>query len=427
MNVKYTKKDLIDKLQGLYEKYREPITNKMIDNEANFPTRKSFKRLFGSWQNACEEANVPFNNKKNKFDINDAQKELDKRNGNFILLEFHGMRNKNKTMCKKCGYIWDVETDSLLDNNNDSKECPSCFDILRTFDSYYKIKNFTNIYNLDFIDFVDNNIYRVRCRNCNHEFNLYRKRMNDKFVCKCGRKFVSVKRNIKPKLIRIKNKVKRIPVPPELRIDTKKYKLIKLLDESLQSYYILGFLFSDGHFDYSHRITLKIQKTDKQIIDQIAEYLHINDSVVECEKTYGIVCMDTYTSTVLKEKYNIKSNKTYEPCKIDNIKGDSFISFLIGFIDGDGCIGKRFDTGAIRISIKLHKSWEYNLNYMSKELYKICGISKFPKAVDVKQRGNIYTSITFGNKHVIRMLKEFIIKNNIFCLNRKWDKIILED
>ena len=121
MNVKYTKKDLIDKLQGLYEKYREPITNKMIDNEANFPTRKSFKRLFGSWQNACEEANVPFNNKKNKFDINDAQKELDKRNGNFILLEFHGMRNKNKIMCKKCRYIWDVETDSLLDNNNDSK------------------------------------------------------------------------------------------------------------------------------------------------------------------------------------------------------------------------------------------------------------------------------------------------------------------
>lgn len=425
MNARYTKEDLIDKLQELYKKHCIPITNTMIDNEVNFPTRKSFKRLFGSWQNACKKADVPFNNKKHKFNINDAQEELDKRNGNFILLDFNSMRNKNQTLCKKCGYIWNVETDSLLDNNNDSKGCPNCYNILGKFSIYHKVKKFTNEHNLEFIDLITNNIYRVKCKNCNREFNLYKEKMNDNFMCKCETKSIPIK--IKTNINVTKNKNKIIYVPQELRVDTKKYKLTKLLDESLQSYYILGFLFADGHFGDDYRIKLKLKKSDKIIIDKIAQYLEIENSIYEEKRSYGISCMDKYTSLVLKEKYDIKSNKTYIPCKINNIKGDKFMSFLIGFIDGDGCICNRSDTGAAHIKIKLHKSWEDNLNYMSKELYENCGILKFPKAIDVKQGENIYTSVTFGNAKVVKKLKEFIINNNIFCLDRKWNKIVLED
>lgn len=34
-----------------------------------------------------------------KFSIEEAQKTLDKRNGNFILLNYNGMRNKANVIC----------------------------------------------------------------------------------------------------------------------------------------------------------------------------------------------------------------------------------------------------------------------------------------------------------------------------------------
>ena len=123
----------------------------------------------------------------------------------------------------------------------------------------------------------------------------------------------------------------------------------------------------------------------------------------------------------LINKYKISDRKTYKPCDISSITGDKFIYFLIGFIDGDGCIGFRSDSNAPRIVIKLHNSWKDNLEYMSNSLYSYFGLLSAPKANVICN--NKYATITWGNQKILFGLKNFIISNNIKVMNRKWNKI----
>lgn len=206
--------------------------------------------------------------------------------------------------------------------------------------------------------------------------------------------------------------------------DKHQYKLAQLLSDDLNTYYILGLLLSDGHFSKQGRIILSLSAKDRFHINKIAQYLKVEESV-HCRKgSYCIVCQDSYTTNYLINKYKITSRKTYEPCDISSLDGDHLIAFLIGFIDGDGSIAFRSDTGAPKIVIKLHKSWEENLNYLSKTLYEIAGVENAPKAIDVvSKQGGTYTSIAFGNQIAIRYLKEFINKHQLIHLNRKWSRI----
>jgi len=390
MQKEYTKEEVVSMLQNLHHEINMPITSKILIDTKHIPTMGVFNRLFGNWKNACNVADVPFKPNSQKFDICNAQKKLDIRNGNFDILEFAHTRSKAKIKCRTCGYIWDTYICNLYDNTSSSKGCPNC----HNQDCKYieKIKN----NNLIRIKYLHNGKSIFKCTKCNYEFEAFLQNViSDNFHCQnCS------------------------------KVDDKQYKMVKLLNNSLQSYYILGFLFADGHFCDNGRMSLFVKKSDKDIIDKIVEYLDIQDSVRVEKLSYGFQCMDTYSSQILKDKYNILSNKTYQPCDISLLQGDEFIAFLIGFIDGDGHVGFRTDTKAPRIIIKLHKSWEDNLNFISKTLYGLCDKRKYPKAIQVKQKQGIYTSVTFGDKDVLNMLINFIQTNSLFCLERKWNKLI---
>lgn len=125
---KYNKEYLKSELIKLLDKYGT-ISTVLIDEEENFPTRKVFNRVFGSLENAYKAIGYT-EYKIRKFTIEEAQKYLDQRNGQFILLTFNGVRAKNKTKCKKCGYEWDVSTDSLYRNNTKTNGCPNCLKII---------------------------------------------------------------------------------------------------------------------------------------------------------------------------------------------------------------------------------------------------------------------------------------------------------
>ena len=390
MSGTYTKEEIIKILQDLYKKINRPITSKILIEDENIPTIGVFNRLFGNWKHACEESDIPFKINSRKFDICDAQKELDNRNGNFDILEFTDTRSKAKIKCKKCGYIWKTYTYLLYDKDSNDKGCPNCYE--QNCKYIEQLKN----NNLIKIKYLHNGKYIFKCIKCNYEFEAYLCNVtNENFHCQnCS------------------------------AVDDKQYKMIRLLDNSLQSFYILGFLLSDGHFSDTGRIKLLVKQPDKDIIDKIVQYIGIQDSINMEKKAYGFQCMDTYTSQILKRKYEIFSNKTYKPCNISSLQGNEFIAFLIGFIDGDGSIYFRSDTKTPKITIKLHKSWEDNLNYISKTLYKLCNKNNYPKAISVKQKQDIYTSITFCDRDVLKMLYSFIKINNLFCLERKWNKLI---
>lgn len=108
----YSKEYLVEKLKWLLDKYGK-IQTKLIDEEPDFPNRKSYIRVFGSIENACKAIGYD-EYQKHKFDIIDAQRILDERNGHFVLLNFSGMRNKCLMQCKDCDAIDYIVPDSVL-------------------------------------------------------------------------------------------------------------------------------------------------------------------------------------------------------------------------------------------------------------------------------------------------------------------------
>lgn len=113
------------------------------------------------------------------------------------------------------------------------------------------------------------------------------------------------------------------------------------------------------------------------------------------------------------EKFKIYNDKTYNPPEIDFLDIDwKFLSWLIGFVDGDGTI---YEQNSIRI--ENHKSWKYVHDYI-----KFC-IEKFgiSSKSDINIKGN---SFILASTELFYLLKNKIKELNLEVLDRKWNKAV---
>lgn len=181
-----------------------------------------------------------------------------------------------------------------------------------------------------------------------------------------------------------------------------------LLNDTPITYYWLGFLIADGHFNKNGYITLNISKYDLKHTNKFRHYLGLekrNDTLVSLS--------DKITFNKLSEMFKITSNKTSEPCDLSYLfdKPDLFFSFIVGFIDGDGTINKE---GYIRI--KCHHNWLDNIDKM---LYFISnGIYNKPKLNKENFCVGHLSSIQV-TKNIFKKIK----KLNLPILERKWNRI----
>ena len=402
----YTEDYLLNKLKDLLDKYGE-IKTQLIDDEPNIPTRKCYIRAFGSIKNACELIGY-YNYRQGSFTIEDAQNVLDQRNGNFKLLNYNGMRSKNLTKCKTCGYEWNVSTDSLLRNHTPSHGCPNCNRQL----FINKLKD----NNLTLLKHLGNNKYQVECNYCHTIFEGLGHNLSDpQFICKyCSPEQKNIKINTH----------KRLYHKSTVQFNEFLLHLKQIIDEqSVMWFYCLGLLFADGHFDTNtNRVTITLQSKDIDTLNAVAEFLHCK--LLKYDDYVEINFCGKYVIENLIQKYKINNQKTYNPCDISSISHENMIAFIIGFIDGDGCIKKRTDSDLYNITIKLHKSWENNLNFMVEKLYTFFNVTKIPHTITVKDKDREYVEIVFGNSIVLNGLMDFIQQHNLPVIRRKWNKIL---
>lgn len=121
--------------------------------------------------------------------------------------------------------------------------------------------------------------------------------------------------------------------------------LEKLLDESYNSLYIIGFILADGHINTKKfRLQITLSNKDFNHLLKISKYLNI--TIIKYDTKCSLSCQDDTTIPKLIEKYQIKSRKTYEPpnFKKYNLTDDQWLSLICGFIDGDGCIIKEMQV-----------------------------------------------------------------------------------
>jgi len=201
-------------------------------------------------------------------------------------------------------------------------------------------------------------------------------------------------------------------------------KCKKLLDKSDESFYWLGYLASDGSFKLDKvgkisRISLRVN--DLESIKSFKNFLNVDNKVAKDGKSFGITVMDRSTCQKLIDLYSISNNKTYNPMIVRNLTEDQFISYIIGFIDGDGSIKLQTGRKTPKIVIKCHSSWLPEFLYWHSQLELYTGELMAPPKIN--NAG--YCSWNIGSLIVIKYLKLKSRKLLLPCLNRKWSVINL--
>lgn len=201
-----------------------------------------------------------------------------------------------------------------------------------------------------------------------------------------------------------------------------------LLNESNLSAYWLGFLLADGYFSQNNRMSLSLAAIDKEHVIKFAKFVKSKASLAKTgpksQDQYKVSIMDNYNVLKIKQKYDISHNKTHIPPKLEifeNMSDNFFLSFLIGFIDGDGAIAHRNITPVKLLQIKVHASWLPVLNLFVTRLSEISKV-QIPLG---KLNNKGYARIMLSNNIHLKFLKNKGIEFNLPVLGRKWDKIDL--
>lgn len=193
-----------------------------------------------------------------------------------------------------------------------------------------------------------------------------------------------------------------------------------LLQEGVLSYYWLGFLMADGHIEQNKRIVLVLSTKDYQHLKKYADFIICKNIKSDKNKCW-VAAQDKKIISQLANSWKWFGNKTKNPPIINIKDNDLFLAFLIGFIDGDGYIGKQTLRNDSIISIKLHNSWINILQYFSDRL----SIASNLKTTKAHINKNGYAWVAWTNSEVVKYLKLQAIRLDLPILSRKWDKIDL--
>lgn len=202
--------------------------------------------------------------------------------------------------------------------------------------------------------------------------------------------------------------------------ENKKYKNNAkiLLNNSLISFYWIGFILADGSIDKNKRISITLKKDDKEHLEKFKTY--VNAKTLRVNKiSCSTSIQDCKYIPKLCEIFDIKANKTIYPPNLDifkNMEKNKLLSLIIGFIDGDGRICNQTNRKDFVLQVKNHRNWEDILDF-------------FNKNIDNKSHTKInncgYAAFNVTNTLKLKELKRFAIENNLPILKRKWDVIDL--
>lgn len=200
-------------------------------------------------------------------------------------------------------------------------------------------------------------------------------------------------------------------------------KTEKLLFDNVISYYWIGFLLADGHFSKNNRMTVTLSIKDREHLLKLATYLESNLKINKKQTTVSISILDTYNVKKIKTKFDISNNKTENLPKIESfleISDENLFSLIIGYIDGDGSIGKQYNRNDAIIRIQVHKNWIPFLYMIHHFLQRYIGLN-LKSTPYINNSGYAQTSI--ANSEFLTEIKKKIIEFNLPFMERKWNNI----
>lgn len=213
--------------------------------------------------------------------------------------------------------------------------------------------------------------------------------------------------------------------------DKNLYKLKPLYEDSILSWYWIGFIMADGQIDNRGQLRIGLSIKDKEHLNKIAKFLGVEIHEYKTKNQFSnnklleycrLTCQDAKYGKMLLIKLGLSGlPKTYNPpnkLKFPNQK--CFLSFLIGYIDGDGTFSKHNGKCSF-IKIEVHASWLKILEIFKKQLLNM-GIEGMRTGINSRK----YAYFKLYRQKNLSMLKRFSIDNELPILQRKWDTVILK-
>lgn len=211
----------------------------------------------------------------------------------------------------------------------------------------------------------------------------------------------------------------------------------RLLENSTESFYWLGFIFADGWFDFKkNTIGVMLSENDREHLNKLCNFLDSSVYEEETNGEYGRFKMvktlkrDSEVFSLITERYGIIPQKTYNPptcliSELDNLPNDLFLSFVVGFFDGDGSVVSVPTQNSLTMRFQNHVRWKFLLDYFETRTYAIFKYKKFVPLVKTTttHNGNKTATLTFARFALINDFSTKIKALNLPVLTRKWDKV----
>lgn len=195
-------------------------------------------------------------------------------------------------------------------------------------------------------------------------------------------------------------------------------RVATLLNDMYDSFYWIGFIYADGNISKnSTRIQIGLAIKDIEHLRLYTNY--VGSKLYNTETVCTTGANDMINVPKICEKFDLKERKTFHPPDIkifDKFSYNEMLSIFVGFIDGDGYIGKRADRPDFKLSIKCHSSWVNILQLFSNLFLDNC---------TVKINNDGYALLNCTNTKILKRLKVEALNLNIPLMSRKWDVINL--
>lgn len=205
-----------------------------------------------------------------------------------------------------------------------------------------------------------------------------------------------------------------------------KGNVYKLLEETVEAYYWAGFIAADGSIADNKRLHIKISTKDSDHLLKFAQFIscdNVNYGMTDGFPYIYVSIQDPHVIPEFCKKFGFYKNKTQNPPNLSYLSGDKLLSFIAGFIDGDGCIRHQTGRSDCVLTIKNHKSWLPVLRMFEVEIYKELGISPYRAIIRSRINNRGYSVLNISDNSVLRALKGKLIALGLHIMKRKWGKI----
>lgn len=187
--------------------------------------------------------------------------------------------------------------------------------------------------------------------------------------------------------------------------------------------YWWGYIMADGHI--GNELKVSCEELDK---DHLLKFANLLGAKMRRFKQINYAGKEAIMYVVSAGNKNILSKwlsifkmvnfkKTYSPPDLEVfIKKEFLVYFLIGFIDGDGCI---YEKRSCIISV--HQNWFDTLNLISKKFEEFYGYKLFVKKCRIGDK--CVAKMSFYKKEIFKFFISHL--NNCDYLDRKWNKVMI--